>query len=169
MLQKIPSFPARQSSVRKIASSESEHADMENLRGELILLMDKKLMKLYEALDDRWKGLDATNINILNKMNRFQEVLVDLNNDSQRLQQALQYLTQKIGKIDARMFEAMEPMYSALEDQRLNVSSLEGLMVDVAQQLKQIESQMLVPAQTLNNGALVCLNLVNCLLCISFM
>jgi chromosome segregation ATPase len=135
----------RSSSLRKFVGSESEHADLESLRTELTALMDRKLMKLYQGLDDRWKGLDEANLSILQKLTRFQEVLVALNADSQRLQATVQVLAQGLAKTDKRMYDALEPVYIALDEQKSNMATLEGVMVDVARQLKALESR---PAPT---------------------
>jgi hypothetical protein len=131
----------RSSSLRKFVGSESEHADLESLRTELTALMDRKLMKLYQGLDDRWKGLDEANLSILQKLTRFQEVLVALNADSQRLQATVQVLAQGLAKADKRMYDALEPVYIALDEQKSNMANLEGIMVDVARQLKALESR----------------------------
>jgi hypothetical protein len=131
----------RSSSLRKFVGSESEHADLESLRNELTALMDRKLMKLYQGLDDRWKGLDEANLSILQKLTRFQEVLVALNADSQRLQATVQVLAQGLAKTDKRMYDALEPVYIALDEQKSNMASLEGIMVDVARQLKALENR----------------------------
>jgi hypothetical protein len=131
----------RSSSLRKFVGSESEHADLESLRTELTALMDRKLMKLYQGLDDRWKGLDEANLSILQKLTRFQEVLVALNADSQRLQATVHVLAQGLAKTDKRMYDALEPVYIALDEQKSNMANLEGIMVDVARQLKALENR----------------------------
>jgi hypothetical protein len=157
VLRKLSSFPMaggaaarkaslaqtsrRSSSLRKFVGSESEHADLESLRTELTALMDRKLMKLYQGLDDRWKGLDEANLSILQKLTRFQEVLVALNADSQRLQATVQVLAQGLAKTDKRMYDALEPVYIALDEQKSNMANLEGIMVDVARQLKALENR----------------------------
>lgn len=123
--------------ARRFIESEKENVEIQRAKQELKALMDRKLLKLYQGLDDRWKGLDQTNLNILQKLGKFQDVLVTLNADSQRLQTTVQLLTAKLAKVDSRMIDAMEPVYVALDAQKSNMSSLEELMVEVSKQLQQ--------------------------------
>ena len=123
--------------ARRFVESEEENVEIERVKQELKALMDRKLLKLYQGLDDRWKGLDQTNLNILQKLGKFQDVLVTLNADSQRLQTTVQLLTAKLAKVDSRMIDAMEPVYVAMDAQKSNMSSLEELMVEVSKQLQQ--------------------------------
>jgi hypothetical protein len=103
-------------------------------------LMDRKLLKLYKALDDRWKGLDAANLSVLQKITKFQDALVSISADTQKLQMTTQLLAQKLSRVDSRVHDALAPVYMAIDAQKENVASLEGLMVDLARQLKQIEA-----------------------------
>ena len=59
--------------------------DVTDLKDEMKTLMDKKLLALYTALDNRWQGLDSTNTGILQKLNRFQKAIVGINEDNQRI------------------------------------------------------------------------------------
>lgn len=68
-----------------ITSNVISDEDVGELKEELKTLMDKKMLVLYTALDNRWQGLDSTNTSILHKLNRFQEVIVGINEDNQRI------------------------------------------------------------------------------------
>jgi len=59
--------------------------DVAELKDEMKTLMDKKLLALYTALDNRWQGLDSTNTGILQKLSRFQDAIVGINEDNQRI------------------------------------------------------------------------------------
>eukprot|EP01032_Pedospumella_encystans_P013397 gene13397-15425_t len=109
--------------------------DVTDLKDEMKTLMDKKLLALYTALDNRWQGLDSTNTGILQKLNRFQEAIVGINEDNQRILGLNQALAVRMSRVESRMYEALEPVYIALQHNRDGVESLEALMVDVAEKL----------------------------------
>jgi hypothetical protein len=132
-----PSFQSRRSSDSEVPLP----ANMEELRHEMKNLMDRKLLKLYKALDDRWKGLDAANLSVLQKIGKFQDALVNINADTQKLQMSTQLLAQKLSRVDSRVHDALAPVYNAIDAQKENIVSLEGLMVDLARQLRQMEGQ----------------------------
>jgi hypothetical protein len=152
---------AQSSSFQSRRPSESEAplpANLEELRHEMKNLMDRKLLKLYKALDDRWKGLDAANLSVLQKIGKFQDALVNINADTQKLQMTTQLLAQKLSRVDSRVHDALSPVYMAIDAQKENISSLEGLMVDLARQLRQRDGQPpgAVPTELVRVSFILC-------------
>uniref|UniRef100_A0A7S3M7Y4 Uncharacterized protein n=1 Tax=Spumella elongata TaxID=89044 RepID=A0A7S3M7Y4_9STRA len=113
--------------------------DVTELKDEMKTLMDKKLLALYTALDNRWQGLDSTNTGILQKLNRFQEAIVGINEDNQRILGLNQALAVRMNRVESRMYEALEPVYIALQHNRDGVENLEALMVEVAEKLEGLK------------------------------
>lgn len=82
-------------------------AEIAALKAQMTAVMDKKLMKLYQGLDERWRGLDQTNTGILHKLKKFQDIIVNMNDDSQRLLMSNQVLAGRIAKQDDRYANAL--------------------------------------------------------------